>query len=38
LTRYQHATEDRDKSIANAMADMVQADVRPITAALKRKA
>jgi len=36
--RYQHASEDRDKTIANAMAELVQADVRPITGAGRRKA
>ena len=36
--RYQHASEDRDKTIANAMADLVQADIKPITAAKKRRA
>lgn len=35
--RYQHATEDRDKTIAKAMSEMIQGDVRPIGAA-KRKA
>jgi hypothetical protein len=29
--RYQHATEDRDKAIANAFDEMLRGDVVPIT-------
>jgi integrase len=36
--RYQHATEDRDKSIADALGELVQGDVVPITTTRKRKA
>ena len=36
--RYQRATEDRDKNIADALGELVQGDVVPITTARKQKA
>ena len=35
--RYQHATEDRDKAIANAFDEMVRGDIVPIASAGKKK-
>jgi len=34
--RYQHATEDRDKAIANAFDEMVRGDIVPIVSARKK--
>ena len=36
--RYQHATEDRDKAIANALGELVSGDVIPIAEAKKKSA
>jgi integrase len=36
--RYQHATENRDKVIADAMGELLKADVLPIDGARKGKA
>jgi integrase len=36
--RYQHASEDRDKTIANAIGELVNAAVTPITAIKSRRA